>query len=42
MLLNLLYNKLKVINAAGPNGFIQTLVIGFTYWLPLLKMGKEG
>lgn len=30
-------NKLNAINAGGINGFIQTMIFGFGYWLPLLK-----
>jgi len=36
------YRKLHAIQAAGFNGFFQTLVFGFAYWLPLLKKDKEG
>ncbi len=30
-------NKLNAINAGGVNGFIQTMIFGLGYWLPLLK-----
>ena len=30
-------NKLNAINAGGINGFIQTMIFGYGYWLPLLK-----
>ncbi len=30
-------NKLNAINAGGVNGFVQTMIFGFGYWLPLLK-----
>ena len=32
-----LRNKLNAINMGGTNGFFQTMVFGYGYWLPLLK-----
>ncbi len=29
--------KLNLIQAGGFNGFVQTMIFGFGYWLPLLK-----
>ena len=31
------YKKLNALNAAGANGFVQTMLFGFVYWLPLFK-----
>ncbi|MGH1372394.1 MAG: DUF1145 domain-containing protein [Cellvibrionaceae bacterium] len=34
-------NKLNAINAGGVNGFIQTMIFGFGYWLPLLQKKEK-
>mgnify|MGYP003387714694 CR=1 FL=1 len=34
-------NKLNAIDAGGINGFIQTMIFGFGYWLPLLKKKEQ-
>lgn len=29
--------KLESLNAGGANGFVQTLLFGFVYWLPIFR-----
>lgn len=35
------YKKLNTLNAAGANGFVQTILFGFVYWLPVFKKNKN-
>lgn len=34
------YKKLNQLNAGGANGFVQTMLFGFVYWLPIFKSNK--